>query len=227
MLEWSPILRFVRRPEGLRCDSHIWSCIEIFSILLILDYHCLDLMLPQNCTTMDLHTPDHPEHAPQWCIPCPRRPHSCGRDDDDACLACLVELLEDDGMLAVKKQHVLAEFLHLLQYAKEPVMKLLCSDGRVTTHMVLVLLGTCFDIVVMEIDFFLSRFLNILKGTEIGMKKITEIIFFEFWLDQGLNLKFLTTWTGVVPNMLMSCLYCSSWSVVCLQVWHPAIQSQL
>ena len=95
---------------------------------------------------MDMHTRDHPEHAAQWNIPVPRRSHNRGgardnNDDDNVCLACVVELLEDEELLSVRKEHVLAEFLHLLKHAKEVVIELLCLDKRVALHTVLVLLG--------------------------------------------------------------------------------------
>lgn len=99
------------------------------SIVHISVYACVCFIFSCN---MDFTTKEHKDHAIQWNIP---------GFEEEVCLACIIELLEEDDVLSIKKQHVLHMFMQVLQRAGSIVMKLLCSDIRVIMHIIGIMFG--------------------------------------------------------------------------------------
>lgn len=75
-------------------------------------------------------TTNHVDHDNAWLL-----------GADDRCLACIVEIMEGTTLPSFKKKRSLAELLSFLQSSAERKRDLLNSDLRVTTHVVLLLLG--------------------------------------------------------------------------------------
>ena len=77
---------------------------------------------------------NHPDHDRQWTV-------SLGAEGHDSCVACLIELLEDEDLLSTKKKMVLTEFMMVLQERESNVLSLLSADSRVLMQLMLILLG--------------------------------------------------------------------------------------
>ena len=82
---------------------------------------------------LELFTESHREHDDRWMV------HAS--DVDVTCFACLMELLEDQNVLLVKKKFVLAELLRFLSYHTEYMLDVLSEDFRVIVHATVILLG--------------------------------------------------------------------------------------
>ncbi|KAI0228422.1 Meiosis inhibitor protein 1 [Lamellibrachia satsuma] len=81
---------------------------------------------------LELFTESHREHYDRWMV------HAS--DVDVTCFACLMELLEDQNVLLVKKKFVLAELLRFLSYHTEYMLDVLSEDFRVIVHATVILL---------------------------------------------------------------------------------------
>ncbi|XP_053326254.1 meiosis inhibitor protein 1 [Spea bombifrons] len=71
-----------------------------------------------------------------------------GRESEDSavCLACVIEIVEDEAVAVVRKKHVLSTFQMVLKNSSSIVIELLTSDGRVCTHFIETLLGMLLSI---------------------------------------------------------------------------------
>ena len=80
-----------------------------------------------------LFTESHRDHDERWTV------HTS--DVDVTCFACLMELLEDQDVLLVKKKFVLSELLRFLSYHTEYLLEVVTEDFRVIVHATAILLG--------------------------------------------------------------------------------------
>lgn len=75
----------------------------------------------------------HNEHSDDWSFKLPNH-------DMSVCLACLVEILEDNNLLTVKKKPALLQFIKIIQQCPD-VNHLLKSHLHIVNHILFIFIG--------------------------------------------------------------------------------------
>ncbi|KAM5148062.1 meiosis inhibitor protein 1 [Mantella aurantiaca] len=77
----------------------------------------------------------HYRHDAHWLLPV--------LDDGEAplCLACIIEMMEDETVSVVRKKHMLSHFQEYLEKNSSTIVELLLHDARICTHFIQQLLG--------------------------------------------------------------------------------------
>ncbi|XP_069823398.1 meiosis inhibitor protein 1 isoform X2 [Dendropsophus ebraccatus] len=100
----------------------------------------------------------HYRHDARWLL----------EDGDNAlCLACVIEMMEDEEVSVVRKKHMLSSFQTFLEKQSSTVYTFLGSDGRICAHFVGQMLGT---LVNWEDDSALNIITEILVELTLGFR---------------------------------------------------------
>ncbi|KAM8930682.1 LOW QUALITY PROTEIN: meiosis inhibitor protein 1 [Pelodytes ibericus] len=83
--------------------------------------------------TVHLYERVHYRHDSCWLL--------SGPDSEAFCLACVIEMVEDETVAVVRKKHVLSIFQKILKVRTSNVTELLANDGRICTHFIETMLG--------------------------------------------------------------------------------------